>query len=293
MYIRLSFIFLLFLTWGPAAKAALMSETQSSTSSTSSNRTLADARRTLDGARSSYPTLDGARSSSVVMPDTHSSSQENRPDEITLEANVVQIILNDEHRGGVDWGAIVSDFHTVLLKKENDPLWNDRKYRLSFGTVSEDDYAVLLDALDMAGQMSQFSQAPIKVVSGTPAGINFEKQNIHVDLYLSRLKSGDLSLRVDPHIAVTATELWNGEKVPVSVLLQAETKMLIANNTTIVIGGLMKEEEITRKRKFPLLGDIPIVGLVFRRKGHLMQKTETVIFLTVRTNAVNAPENDE
>jgi hypothetical protein len=283
MYIRLTFIFLLFFTWGPTAKADLTPEAQSNSvvmpdtqSSTSSNRT-----------------LDGARSSSVVIPDTHSSSQEKRPDEITLEANVVQIILNDEHRGGVDWGAIVSDFHTVLLKKENDPLWNDKKYRLSFGTVSEDDYTVLLDALDMAGQVGQFPQASIKVTSGTPAGINFEKQNIHVDLYLSRLKSGDLSLRVGPHIVVTAMELWNGERVPASVLLHAETKMLIANNTAIVIGGFMKEEEITRKRKFPLLGDIPIVGLVFRRKGHLMQKTETVIFLTVRTNAVNAPENDE
>ena len=41
---------------------------------------------------------------------------------------------------------------------------------------------------------------------------------------------------------------------------------------------------------FPMLGNIPIVGLVFRSKGRLMQKTETVIFLTVRTNAVEAPE---
>ena len=57
----------------------------------------------------------------------------------------------------------------------------------------------------------------------------------------------------------------------------------------------MKEEEITRTRKFPLLGDIrllgdiPIVGLVFRNQGRLMQKTETIIFLTVRTNAVETP----
>ena len=224
--------------------------------------------------------------------DTHSSSPVNPPDEITLEANAVQIILNDEHRSGVDWGAIVSDFHTALLKKENDPAWNDKKYRLSFGTVSQDDYAVLLDALDTVGQMSQFPQAPIKVTSGTPASINFEKQNIHVDLLLSRLKSGDLSLRIDPHIAVAATELWDGQKIPSSVLLQAETNILITNNTTIVIGGLMKEEEITRTHKFPLLGDIPIVGLVFRNQGRLMQKTETVIFLTVRTNAVDAPEDD-
>jgi len=250
MHLRITFILLLFLAWGPAARA------------------------------------------------------QNKPDVITLEANVVQIILNDEHRGGVDWGAIVSDFHTVSLKKANDPNWNDIKYRLSFGTVSQDDYAVLLDALDMAGRVSQFPQAPLKAASGTPAGINFEKQNIHVEVLLSRLKSGELSLRIDPHLAVAATEIWDGEKIPTSVLLQAQTNMLITDNTTIVIGGLMKEEEITRKRKFrllgnipslgniPLLGDIPIVGLVFRKQGRLMQKTETVIFLTVRTNAVDAPEED-
>jgi len=222
------------------------------------------------------------------LQDTHIGSL----DEVTLEINVVQIILNDEHRGGVDWGAIVSDFNTAPLKKENDPIWNNKKYRLSFGTVSQDDYTVLLDALDTVGQMSQFPQSPVKITSAAPASINIDKQNIHVDLLLSRLKSGDLSLRVNPHIAVPATELWDGQKIPASILLEAETKVLIANNTTIVIGGLMKEEEIAKMHKFPLLGDIPIVGLVFRNQGRLMQKTETVIFLTVRTNAVDAQGDD-
>jgi type II secretory pathway component GspD/PulD (secretin) len=239
MYLRLVFIFLLFLSGGPAARA-----------------------------------------------------QNNKPDEITLETNIVQIVLNDEHRGGVDWAAIVSDFHTAPLKKENDPLWNDKRYHLSFGTLSQDDYGVLIDALDMAGQMSQFNQPPIKITAGTPAGLDFDKMNIHLDFLLSRLKSGDLSLRIDPHFAVAATEIWDGQKIPSSVILQSETKVLVADNMTIVIGGFMKEGEITRTRKFPLLGDIPIVGLVFRNRGRLMQKTETVIFLTVRSNAVDAPEDD-
>jgi hypothetical protein len=243
MSLRLTIIFFLFFTWGPAAKAQ--------------------------------------EAAKAVL-----------PDEITLEANVVQIILNDEHHGGVDWGAIVSDFHTALLKKENDPAWNDKKHRLSFGTVSQDDYAVLLDALDTVGQMSQFPQKPVKITAGTPAGISFTKQDIHVDLLLSRLKSGDLSLRLDPFITLPATEIWNGEKISASVRLEAETNIMVADGTTIVIGGLMKEEEITRKHKFFLLGDIPIFGLVFRYKGHLMQKTETVIFLTVRTKAVEGPDEE-
>src|ERR1035437_6926053 len=145
------------------------------------------------------------------------NAQNKAPDEVTLEANVVQIILNDEHRDGVDWGAIVSDFHTVNLKKENDPAWNDKKHRLSFGTVSQDDYTVLLDALDTVGQMSQFPQPPIKITAGASAGISFEKQDIHVDFLLSRSKSGDLSLRVGPQITVPAMEIWNGEKIAASV----------------------------------------------------------------------------
>jgi type II secretory pathway component GspD/PulD (secretin) len=236
--------------------------------------------------------LTTGASADQVAADAQSATQVKPPDEVTLETNVVQIILNDEHRNGVDWGAIVSDFNTALLKKENDPVWNDKKYRLSFGTVSQDDYAVLLDALDTVGQMSQFPQPPVKITASTPAVINLDKQNIRVELLLSRLKSGDLSLRIEPHIAVAATELWDGQKIPASVILEAETKILIANNSTIVIGGLMKEEEITKMHKFPLLGDIPIVGLVFRNQGRLMQKTETVVFLTVRTNAVEAPEDD-
>jgi type II secretory pathway component GspD/PulD (secretin) len=219
-------------------------------------------------------------------------AQASHPDEVTLETSAVQIVLNDEHRNGVDWGAIISDFHTVSLKKANDPLWNDKKYRLSFGSLSQDDYSVLLDALDMAGQMSQYSLPPIKVISGTPASLDFDKQNVHVDLLLSRLKTGELSLQVDPHFIVAATEIWDGEKVPSSVTLQAETKMPAVDNTTIVIGGFMKEGEITRTRKFPLLGNIPIVGLVFRSRGRLVQKIETVIFLTVRTNAVEAPQEE-
>ncbi len=223
-------------------------------------------------------------------------AQNNPSNEVTIEVNTVQIILNDEHRGGVDWGAIVSDFHTGLLKKEDGTNWDDKKYRLSFGTVSQDDYAVLLDALDTVGRMSQFPLPPLKVALREPNTVTLEKQNIHVDVLLTSLKPEGAFLHLTPHVSVLTTELHDGRKVPASVELMTHTDVTAANNTTIVIGGLMKEEEITKTRKFPLLGnipllgDIPIVGLVFRSQGHLVQKTETIIFLTVRSNAVAPPE---
>jgi len=55
----------------------------------------------------------------------------------------------------------------------------------------------------------------------------------------------------------------------------------------------MHEEEITKIRKFPLLGDLPLVGLVFRKQGKLMQKQKQSFFLTIHTNAVQMPGEDK
>ena len=275
MFLRLIISILAFCSFIPAAIAVL---TPSNTEGAPSH------------TEDSYKSPD-TRSSSVLIPDTRSSSQ-NKPEyEITVEPNVVQIILNDEHRAGVDWAAIVSDFHRLSLKRQDDPVWEDKQFRLSFGTLSEDDYAVLLDALDMAGKVGQTSEPSVKLVQGKEAYINLEKVHIQLKLQLSRLKSGDLSLRVDPQMSIATTEILNGQRIPASIHLQTRTDMLLANNMTIVVGGLMKEEEITRTRKFPLLGDLPIVGLVFRSRGRLMQKTETVIFLTVRANPAEGTED--
>ena len=222
--------------------------------------------------------------------------------DITLEANVVQIILNDEHRSGVDWGAIVSDYHTIPLKKEDNPIWADKKYRLNIGTVSLEDYAVLLEALDTVGRMTQFAQAPVMAAMGQDVKVPLhlsapqpdaaeKPEDMRIDALLAHLPSGEVSLHLEPHLTMLANEIKEGRKLPTVMALKAQTDLPLRTDAVIVIGGIIKEEEITRLHKFPLLGDLPLVGLVFRNQGRLMQKTETIIFLTPRLNAVQVSED--
>jgi len=49
-----------------------------------------------------------------------------------------------------------------------------------------------------------------------------------------------------------------------------------------VIGGLRKEEITTETSKVPLLGDIPILGLLFRFEGEERRSSELVVFITPR-----------
>jgi len=60
---------------------------------------------------------------------------------------------------------------------------------------------------------------------------------------------------------------------------QAETTVLVKDNVTIVIGGLIKDEKINTDKSVPILGKIPFLGAAFRSKDHLTRKTELVIFL--------------
>ena len=61
-----------------------------------------------------------------------------------------------------------------------------------------------------------------------------------------------------------------------------KSDVVVQNGDTIVLGGLMKDIEAPVINKIPLLGDIPILGWLFKRKTHIIEKINLLIFLTPR-----------
>ena len=60
----------------------------------------------------------------------------------------------------------------------------------------------------------------------------------------------------------------------------AQSRVAIRDGQTIVIGGMMQDELTKEIDKIPLLGDIPVLGLLFQHTNTVKQKTELLIFLT-------------
>jgi general secretion pathway protein D len=91
-------------------------------------------------------------------------------------------------------------------------------------------------------------------------------------------------------IVVPQITTRTGETVPISETLEAETfitrsaetRVAVRDGQTIVIGGLIEDQETDTVKKIPLLGDIPIAGALFRRTITDKRKTELLIFLTPR-----------
>ena len=104
-------------------------------------------------------------------------------------------------------------------------------------------------------------------------------------------------LRVTPHITsdrlvemevIPEISALTGDTVPISETVNAtviakrsaETRVVVEDGKTVVIGGMMEDNNTETVTKIPILGDIPILGAPFRRTIKSKSKTELLIFLT-------------
>jgi len=94
---------------------------------------------------------------------------------------------------------------------------------------------------------------------------------------------GLVNMTVRPEISSQTGEnvqISENLALPVFSTRTSETKVAIRNGQTIVIGGLMQDQTTETISKIPLLGDVPIVGNLFKRTIIGKDKTELLIFLT-------------
>ena len=70
--------------------------------------------------------------------------------------------------------------------------------------------------------------------------------------------------------------------VPPISTKQITTQVLVENGGTVVVGGIYTQDESEKTAKVPVLGDIPILGLLFKNTSKTDNKTELLIFVTPR-----------
>jgi general secretion pathway protein D len=112
-----------------------------------------------------------------------------------------------------------------------------------------------------------------------------EYEDIGIILTVTPHINGDgmVELEVAPEISAIAEEtvqISDSVTAPTFAKRSAETHVVVPNGKTVVIGGLMEDKDRDEVRKVPVLGDIPLVGRLFRRTIKAKDKTELLVFLT-------------
>jgi len=108
-------------------------------------------------------------------------------------------------------------------------------------------------------------------------------------------KAGFVTLDIAPQVSdIDSFATVEGTSMPILTTEQAKTQVMIKDGETLVIAGLIKDQASNTKNKIPILGDIPIIGLLFKKKTDTKQKTDLLIFITPHiitpTLAAESPE---
>jgi general secretion pathway protein D len=109
---------------------------------------------------------------------------------------------------------------------------------------------------------------------------SFEYRDVGTTLKITpQISQGDMiRLNINHEISV----LESGELLarPTTLKRQIDTTVLVQDSSTIVLGGLIDNQVSVSEWKVPFLGDIPLLGYLFKSEGKSTQKTNLYIFLT-------------
>jgi general secretion pathway protein D len=92
-------------------------------------------------------------------------------------------------------------------------------------------------------------------------------------------ESNQVRLEIDQESSAPGPAVGQLGAIPI-VKRTANTTVVVADQQTVVIGGLMRDEMVISKEKVPILGDLPVLGALFRHSNQVKRKTNLLLVLT-------------
>jgi len=158
---------------------------------------------------------------------------------------------------------------TKILSSPRIMVLNNQESKILVGTKE----AYITSAISQTGETAVTSQS-----------VNFVDTGIKLYVTPTINRDGFVTMKIKPEISSAEREEIKSEdrftEIPIVSTSQAETTVMVKDGVTIIIGGLKKDEKIKTVKKIPILGDIPLLGMLFRNTVDENNRTELVILLT-------------
>jgi general secretion pathway protein D len=144
-------------------------------------------------------------------------------------------------------------------------------------------------------------EAELNIGSEIPVTANTRISDTGTQFSTYEYKSVGIKLKITPHITKSSSitlDLYQeandvlgaatSTTLPTLTKRDIQTKVTVIDGKTVVIGGLIKNNKSVEETKVPLLGDIPILGWLFKRQSVSYTKSNLLVFIT--PHIVTKPE---
>ncbi len=202
-----------------------------------------------------------------------------------------------------------TDNKTNLLNQVATLINNDGTTRALNAVFSASDFSLILSALQQLQKTKVVSNPTIVTLNNTQAVINvgeerpipsytynqqtgtyevsgFTYRPIGVILKVTpQVNSrGYIKLTVEPEVSQSSRDAtFNGASIPIVESRKANTTVSLKDGFTMGIGGMMTVTSKNGSTKVPLLGDVPLLGRLFRSDSRNSETKNLIIFITAKT----------
>ena len=126
--------------------------------------------------------------------------------------------------------------------------------------------------------IEQGTEYPYSVTAPNGATtIAFKKAVLKLEVTPQITPEGDIILDLDVNKDSRGESTLQGVAIDTK---HVRTQVLVQNGGTVVIGGIFEMEETNTENKIPLLGDVPVLGHLFKSRVRESQKREMLVFIT-------------
>ena len=142
------------------------------------------------------------------------------------------------------------------------------------------------------GEKAKFlsgGEIPIPIVQGgqgsNSISVLFKEYGVKLDFEPTVIDSGIINLRVVPEVSTpdySKAIVLGGFLIPAFQTRRVDTVVELKDGQSLVIGGLTNTDVRKTQRKIPLLGDIPVLGALFKNTRETIEENELVVLVSPR-----------
>ena len=241
------------------------------------------------------------------------------PHQILIEVVILDVQLNDDTEIGVNWDILSNErddigyrqnFTTNRLRStpETDTTIGDAtafnttglggSFSVITGTVRN-----VVHLLQQKRHIEILASPRVMMVSGQSASIQaveelpyteirdtaaggaaaittteFKNVGIQLDVEATLTDNGDIFLTVDAEQNVATGR--SDTEIPIVDTRKANTSLLLKDGQVVIFGGLRRQEKTKEVDQIPILGDLPIIGELFKSTNTIVKNSELIVFIS-------------
>lgn len=230
-----------------------------------------------------------------------------KPAQVAIEAMIINVKLNDSNQFGVNFQALRNNANARIVSG-GDPITSLATFDIGNGGLKfgflDSSLSTFMLALETVGDTNVIASPRVLCMNKQRAEIQIGQQLGYVNTTVAQTFStqsvefldvgtllrirpyigndGYIRMEVHPELSTGSVTVNGGLTIPNKSVTQVTGNVGCYDGSTIVIGGLLREDLETTRNQVPYLGNLPWVGPLFRTKTEKNIRDEIIVLITPR-----------